>query len=211
MRRDKQGRTPMLEAYTSPTANCRRVTVMLEACALPYDRRRLDRDKKEHKTADYLAINPVGQVPAIVDPAGPGGRTVVVQSGAILIYLGEKTGRFLPASGVARYRVLEALMQALTDANPANSLYYNLHSVVDTNQATKDFISNRLKRYLAQCDEALAGAEHLAGELSIADFALLPIASRRRDLITQWEMKNLLRWLDALVARPELKKGLEMA
>jgi GSH-dependent disulfide-bond oxidoreductase len=202
----------MIAAYTSPTANCRRVTVMLEACGLAYQRHRLDRAKREHKTEAYLAINPAGQVPAIFDRDGPVGQPVTIaQGGAILIYLAEKTGQYLPLAGAARYRVLAALMQAMTDANPASSLYYNLHSVVETNQPTKDFIAARLQRYLGQCDAALANAEFLAGDLSIADFALLPIAARRRDLIAAWSMTHLQRWLDGLTARPDLQRGLEMA
>lgn len=203
----------MITAFTSPTANCRRVTVMLEAAGLDWQREPVDRAARQHKTAEFIAMNAAAMVPVIIDTDGPGGeRLVLSQSAAILIYLGEKSGRFLPAKGKARAHALEALMQAMTDVNWANSAYYHLNSQVASNDAAKAYITERLQRYLGHSEQRLQQAEFLGGdEMSVADFALLPVVNRRRELIASWNYPRLLHWLDGLLARPEIKRGLEAA
>lgn len=202
----------MIDAYTSPTANCRRVTIMLEATGLPYRVIRLDRTKGEHRTPEYLALNPAAMVPAIVDHDDAGGPMPITQSGAILLYLAEKTGKFLPASGRDRVRTLEALMQVIGDVNPASSAYFHLHSQVEANEAARTYITERMQRYLGHSEQLLAGSPFLGGvELTIADFALLPVANRRRDWIRDWGYVRLLDWLDRLLARDDMRRGLEAA
>src|SRR5258706_8478659 len=102
-RRGRGGWLSMIELYTFATPNGQRAAIMLEELGLPYQARKVDLAKGEHKVADYLALNPLGVIPTLVDPAGPGGRRLVLtQSLAILIYLAEKTGRLLPRDAPAR-------------------------------------------------------------------------------------------------------------
>jgi GST-like protein len=203
----------MMSVYTAPTANCQRVTVMLEAVGLPYEVHRIDRTKGEQRTPAFQAINPAAAVPVLLDPDGPGGsRTVVTQSGAILLYLAEKTGRFLPATHPGRIRVLQWFLQVMTDVNPASSLVLLMSKSVEANPEVRAFARTRLVKFLGDCEQALTRASYLAGELSIADLALYPIVASRRDFIADtFDTARLLRWCDDLDRRPELRRGLAAA
>lgn len=200
----------MLTVYTAPTANCQRVTVMLELTGLPYRHHRVDRSKGELRSADFLAMNPTGLVPVLIDDDG--GRQVVAQSGAILLYLAEKAGKFLPAKGPQRASALTWFMQVMTDVNPTSSLYFLSKKTFAANPETKEFLTQRLLKFIGDCDRVLAGSTYLAGELSIADIALYPVIQARQDLLAgRSEFPSLLRWQRALAELPGVAKGIEVA
>jgi GST-like protein len=178
----------MIDFYTAPTANCQRVAIALAVLGLPHRVIPVDRAAGEQRRPDFLAINPAGAVPVIVDrdPALPA-SLALAQSGAILLYLAEKTGRLLPPSGAARAQALHWLMQVLTDVNPAASLLFMArHRLIpEAGEGVVPFLDARLGRFLGQCEAALAEGDHLAGELSVADLALYPVV--------------VARWVDAAI------------
>lgn len=176
----------MIEIFFSPTANCQRVLLAAALMELPYRLHPVDRAAGEQKSEAFLAINPAAAVPAIVDhDASP--PLVLAQSGAILIYLAETSGRFLPDSGPERYDTLHWLMQVMTDVNAAASLGYMAHKglVPGLDDAGRAFFRERLARFLAVCEARLAMRSYLAGALSIADIALYPI------VVSNWKPAHI--------------------
>jgi GST-like protein len=117
--------TPMIDLYTSSTGNGRRATLALEECGLPYRVHKLDLAKGDTKNADFLKINPAGAIPAIVDPQGPGGKPLTLaQSGAIVLYAAEKSGKLLPKDPAKRAEAFYWFMQATTDVAPTSSTIF---------------------------------------------------------------------------------------
>ncbi len=167
----------MIEVYASPTANCQRVTITLAVLGVAHRVVMVDRAAGEQRSAAFLAINPAAAVPAMIDRdpalAAP---VVLAQSGAILVYLAEKTGRLLPREGAARAATFQWLMQALTDANAAASMVFMArHGIIPGAGAeVQGFLDARLARFLGDADHALVARDWLAGEMSIADLALYP-------------------------------------
>ncbi|BDG74236.1 glutathione S-transferase family protein [Roseomonas fluvialis] len=198
----------MIEVYASPTANCQRVTIALAVLGLPHRVVAVDRAAGEQRSEAFLAINPAAAVPAIIDrdPALPA-PVVLAQSGAILIYLAEKSGRLLPHEGAARALTFQWLMQALTDANAAASLVFMArHGIIPGAGAeVQGFLDARLARFLGDADRVLATRDHLAGELSIADLALYPVVAHRwRDAEVATRHPYLAAWAERIAARPEV-------
>lgn len=201
----------MITLYTAPTANCRRVAVTIEELELPRRVIRIDREAGDQKRPEFLAINPAGLVPAIVDDDGPDGRPLtLVQSGAILLYLAEKTGRFLPKSGAARALSLQWLQQVLTDVNVASSNVFLMKNVVKGVPANVvEFYDARFWRYLGDCERALGAAPFLAGDLSIADFALYPVvAGKLSEIAARPEFGRTVAWAARLAERPGVRRGM---
>jgi GSH-dependent disulfide-bond oxidoreductase len=197
----------MLDFYTWDTSNGLRVAIMLAECGLPHEVHRVDLMKGEQRAAQFLALNPVGAIPVLRDSEAPGGASVTLsQSGAIMIYLAEKTGRFLPAAGAARALALQWFTFAITDCMLATSMmFHNSTLVPDKSQANVDYFAERLARYFGVVDARLAGREWLADELSIADFALYPIVHFRGEVIEKaGNPKNLIAWRDRLARRPAI-------
>jgi GSH-dependent disulfide-bond oxidoreductase len=197
----------MLDFYTWDTSNGLRVAIMLAECGLPHRVHRVDLTKGEQRTADFLALNPVGAIPVLHDSEGPGGASVTLsQSGAIMLYLAEKTGRFLPASGAPRAVALQWFAFAITDCMLATSMmFHNSTLVPEKSQANVDYFAERLARYFGVLDARLAGREWLADDLSIADFALYPIVHFRPEVLEQaGNPKDLLAWRDRLAKRPAI-------
>ena len=200
----------MIDLYAAKSSNSQRVAIMLEECALPYTVHPVDLGKGEQRSDAFLAINPVGAVPAIVDSDGPGGATTLTQSGAILLYLAMKTGRFFPQDPARRVRAFEWFMFAATDWSSFSTMLF-LNSVVlpDKSQANAGFFEERLARYFGVANERLAAREFLADELSIADFALYPVVRVRYALVEKaGAFPHLMRWADALAARPTVARGM---
>lgn len=201
----------MIDLYTAGTGNGRRPALMLEECGLAYTVHKLDLSKGEGRTPDYLKINPVGAIPAIVDHDGPGGKPVTLaQSGAILMYLADKTGKFLPADLAARAPHLQWLMFALTDIAPSSSAVFYASRLDD--KTAQGAFEDRLLGQFAHADKRLGEAEFLAGSYGIADMALYPVVDGRKALIEKkGGMANLLRWAAAVGARPAVQKGMAVA
>jgi GST-like protein len=204
----------MIHLYTSGTGNGRRASVMLEECGLPYTAHKLDLSKGEQKKPDYLAINPAGAIPAIVDEEGPGGRkTTLAQSGAIVLYLAEKTGKFLPKDPAKKAEALQWFMQVSTDVAPASSAIFYMTSVApDKTPANQKFLEDRLVNMLKQCDAKLAKSKYLAGdEVTVADLALIPVVDARKPLLEKVSgLDNVKRWAAEMLARPGVRKGLQV-
>lgn len=203
----------MLTAYTSPTANCQRVTLMLALCGLPYELHRIDRAKGEQKQPEFLSLNPAAMVPVLVDQNGPEGRLVLAQSAAILFYLAEKSRRFLPEAGPQRALAMQWLMQVTADVNPASSLDYLAHRVFDANEATRTFLRDRFMRFIGDCDKALSASAYLAGpDPSIADIALLPVVIARKDVLADARgLDGLRRWEAAMRSIPGANEAIAAA
>jgi GST-like protein len=203
----------VIDFYTFATSNGQRVAIMLEECALPYRVHWIDLMKGQQNTPDFLAVNPAAAIPVIVDAEGPGGKSFTLsQSGAIVIYLGEKTGRFIPADPVRRLVALQWLLQATTDAARASSAIFLVSTLVpDKIPGNTAFFEQQCLRYLRTADARLAGRDYLADELSIADFALYPVYAVRKALVDRaGDLPNLARWGEALAARPAVARAMEL-
>ena len=204
----------MIEFHTANTSNGQRAAIVLAECGLPFRVYKLDLAKGEQQSTAFLKLNPAGQVPLIVDPDGPDGKPLTLsQSGAIELYLAEKTGKFLPKEPARRALAYQWFMQALTDCAAASFMIFLQTSLVPgKSPANVAFYEQRLLRFLRLADARLAGRIWLADELSIADFALYPVCVTRRTLIASaGDLPNLTRWVAALAARPGVSKGMQAA
>ncbi len=203
----------MIDFYTFSTSNAQRVAIMLEACGLRYRRHIVNLQKGEQRDPAFLALNPAGAVPVIVDEEGPGDKPLVLsQSGAIMLYLAMKTGRFFPLDPALRATAFQWFMFATTDCASATSMmYFSTAILPDTSQANVDFFAQRLLRYVPMADERLRGRDWLADELSIADFALYPIYASRRSIVAGSNLRQLNRWAEALAARGDVARGMAAA
>ena len=198
----------MIDLYTAATPNGHKVSIVLEELGLPYTVHALSFDKKEQKSADFLKINPNGRIPAIVDRAN--GDFAVFESGAILIYLAEQTGKLMPSDPKGRSLVLQWLMFQMGGIGPmqgqANVFFRYAPEKIEYAINRYQEETSRLYKVL---DTRLAEAEYLAGDYSIADVATWPWVR-----IHDWAgvsvdgMPHLQRWIDAIAARPAVQKGI---
>jgi GST-like protein len=202
----------MIHLYTAATGNGRRASVMLEECGLAYEAHKIDLAKGEQKQPEYIAINPAGAITAIVDDAGPGGQpTKLAQSGAIVLYLAEKTGKFLPKDPAKKAEALQWFMQVSTDVAPSSStIFYATAHAPDKTPANQAFFEQRFITMLKTCEAKLAKTPYLAGdEVTVADLALIPVYDARKALIEKTPgLDNVKRWAAAMMARPGVQKGL---
>jgi GST-like protein len=200
-----------IELFAFDTPNGRKISIALEEMELPYVVRVVDIRKGEQLAPEFLAISPNGKIPALVDPDGPGGRPVsVFESGAILLYLGEKCGRFLPAGLAERIPVLEWLMFQHGGFGPIPGQVH--HFIALENEADRRYglerFSKETRRLYGVMDRRLEGREFFAGEVSIADFAILGWAWRHpRHKVDLAEFPNVRRWYEAMMARPGVQRG----
>jgi GSH-dependent disulfide-bond oxidoreductase len=206
--------------YAWGTPNGRKVTVALEEMELPYTVVPINIGKGDQFHPEFLRISPNNKIPAIVDPDGPdaaggsgssGGAPIsVFESGAILLYLGEKTGKFLPASLRERVPVLEWLMWQMGGFGPMPGQVHHfaaLEAEVDRSYGLKRF-SDETHRLYGVLDRRLAQVEFVAGELSVADFAILGWAWRHeRHKVDLATYPNVRRWYETLFARPGVQRG----
>ena len=201
----------MIDFYAWQTSNCQRVAILLEECAIPYRVHKVDLFKGEQQSPEFLRLNPAGAVPVVVDPDGPGGAPLTLtQSGAIDVYLAEKSGRFLPRDPLRRVQAMQWVMFTLSDLAAA-SMGLFLLSVVSTDKSPPNisFFEQRVLRMFRVVDQRLAGREFLADELSIADFALYPVFAVRKALVeAAGDLPNLVRWAAALAARPAVARAM---
>lgn len=201
----------MIDLYTAGTGNGRRPALMLEECGLAYTAHKIDLMKGEGKGPEYRKINPVGAIPAIVDHDGPGGKTVTLaQSGAILLYLAEKTGRFLPADPVERAIHMQWLLFALTDLAPTSSAVFYASRLDD--KSAQGLFEDRLLTMFGHVERRLADAEYLAGSYGLADIALYPVFDGRRALLeAKGGLPNVARWGASVGGRAAVQKGMAVA
>jgi GST-like protein len=200
-----------IELHTFDTPNGRKISVALEEMALPYTVKVVDIRKQQQFEADFLKIGPVGKIPAIVDPEGPGGKPVsVFESGAILIYLGEKSGRFWPRDLAARIPVLEWLMFQMGNFGPMAGQVHHFAAIEDEQDRRYGLerYQKETRRLYAVMDRRLATREYFADDLSIADFAILGWAWRHpRHKVDLADYPNVRRWYETMMARPAVQRG----
>ena len=201
--------TIQLHAFDTP--NGRKISVALEEMGLPYEVHIVDITKGEQFDPAFLKISPANKIPAIVDPDGPAGKPIsVFESGAILIYLGEKTGQFWPRDPVARVAVLEWLMFQMGSFGPIPGQVHHFIALEDESERRYG-----LDRFMAQTrhlygimDRRLAEHEYFAGALSIADFAILGWAWRHpRHKVDLADFPHVQRWYQLMMARPGVTRG----
>jgi GST-like protein len=202
-----------IEFYTWNTPNGRKISVALEEMELPYKVIPVNISKKAQFEPSFLAISPNNKIPAIVDPDGPGGaRVSVFESGAILLYLGEKTGKFLPRPLIERIPVLEWLMWQMGGFGPMPGQVH--HFIALENETERAYglkrYSDETVRLYGVLDRRLKDHEFVAGQLSVADFAILGWAWRHeRHKVSFRDFPNVGRWYDQWMARPGVKRGFE--
>ncbi len=199
----------MIDLYTAATPNGHKVSIALEELGLPYTLKVLDLSQGEQKTPDFLAINPNGRIPAIVDHEA--GGFAVFESGAILIYLAEKTGRLRPTDVQGRSRVIQWLMFQMGGVGPmmgpANVFFRYFPEKI---QSAIDRYQGESKRLLTVLDGHLKDHEYLAGDYSIADIANWAwVRTHRWSGVDVSDLPHLQRWLDAIRQRPAVQRGIE--
>lgn len=201
----------MIELLTAATPNGYKIAIALEELGLPYSVRQISLGKLEQKEPWFLAINPNGRIPAIVDHDN--GDFPVFESGAILIYLAEKTGRLLPTEQKARSRVFQWLMFQMAGVGPmmgqANVFFRYAPEKI---QYAIDRYQREVRRLFEVLEKQLAGNEYIAGnEYTIADIAHYPwVMGHDWSGVSIDGLPQLRRWLDLVAARPAVKKALEV-
>jgi GST-like protein len=198
----------MIDLYAWPTPNGFKVSIFLEETAIPYRVIPIDIGKGEQFAPEFLAISPNNRMPAIVDTET---GLSIFESGAILCYLGEKTGKFFPQETRAKYNVLQWLFWQMAGVGPMyGQLGHFARYAPEKIPYAIDRYTNEALRLAKVLDTQLAAHEFVAGEYSIADMAILPWVRypALRDQLAH--MKNLLRWIDTLEARPAVRRGLDL-
>jgi len=204
----------MIEVYSWATPNGHKVHIMLEECGLPYRAIPVDIGKGDQFQADFLKISPNNKVPAIVDPDGPDGRPMsLFESGAILLYLAGKTGRFLPDGTRARYEVLQWLMFQMGGVGPmlGQAHHFRIYAPEKLPYAI-DRYTNEARRLYGVMNRQLARSKYIAGpDYSIADIAIFPWLRSWRNQGIDWnDHPHLKGWFDEIAARPAVMRGVEV-
>jgi GST-like protein len=204
----------MIEVYSWPTPNGHKVHVMLEECALPYKAIAVDIGKGDQFRSDFLAISPNNKIPAIVDPDGPVGKPIsLFESGAILMYLAAKTGRFMPESIRDKYEVLQWLMFQMGSVGPmlGQTHHFRIYAPEKLPYAI-DRYSNEAKRLYGVMNKRLAKSKYLGGpQYSIADIATFPWLRSWKNQGIDWDdHPHLKGWFDEIGARPAVLRGVEV-
>ncbi len=204
----------MIEAWTWPTPNGHKVHIMLEEAGVPYKVVPVNIGQGEQFKPEFLAITPNHRIPAIVDPEGPGDKPIsLFESGAILIYLAEKTGKFIPAEPAARYLCLQWLMFQMGGVGPMFGQYNHFAAYAPEKiPYAIERYTNEVKRLHRVLDKRLGESAYLAGaEYSIADIATFPwVRNPARRGIDLADYPHVQRWHDAIAARPAVMRGVEV-
>ena len=202
-----------IELYYWPTPNGWKISIMLEECGLPYTLKPIHIGKGEQFAPEFLKIAPNNRIPAIVDPDGPGGAPIsVFESGAILQYLGRKTGKFYPTDERARVAVEEWLFWQVGGLGPmaGQANHFRIYAPEKV-QYGIDRYTNEVNRLYGVMNRRLEGRDYLAGDYSIADMACIGWAKsweRQGQDIKQFP--HLERWIDRMLARPAVERGIAL-
>ena len=209
----------VLQLYSLPTPNGVKVSIMLEELGLPYEAHLVDFGKNDQMTKEFLSLSPNNKIPAIIDPDGPGGEPLpLFESGAILLYLAEKTGRFLP-DGAGRWQVIQWLMFQMGGVGPMFGqvgFFHHFAGKEIEDPRPRERYYTEAKRLLGVMERQLAGRDWIAGDYSIADIALCPWLRTLRDFYGAREevgfdgFTNVSAWLDRFLARPAVQRGLKV-
>jgi GST-like protein len=202
----------MIDVYTWSTPNGYKVLIMIEETGLANRLHPINIGKGEQHRPEYLAINPNGKIPAIIDRDGPGGKPLTIfESGAILLYLAEKSGRFLPADPHGRWPVISWLMFQMGGVGPllGQAGYFLNRAPEPVPFAVARYVAEAERLY-GVVDRRLAEREFLAGHYSIADIACFPwMRTHERFGLDVNDYPNVARWLETIESRPAVQRGLE--
>jgi len=203
-----------IDVYSWPTPNGHKVHIMLEECGLPYRAHPVNIGKGEQFAPEFLAISPNNKIPAITDPQGPDGQPIsLFESGAILVYLAGKTGKFLPGTDRERFAVLEWLMFQMGSVGPmlGQAHHFRLYAPEKLPYAI-DRYTNEAKRIYGVIDKRLGKSRFVAGaDYSIADIAIFPwLRSWKNQGIDLDDYPNLRRWFEGIEARPAVQRGVKV-
>jgi GST-like protein len=204
----------MIDLYTAGTANGHRAAIALEESGLAYRAHKLDLQAGDQRKPEYLKINPAAAIPAIVDDDGPGGKPVTLaQSGAIVLYVAEKSGKLIPKDPARRLAALQWLLHACSDVAGTSGALFQLAMVApDKSAANVEFFEKRLVSFLRGADARLAEREYLVDEISVADLALYPVVATRRPVIEKHGgLPSLAKWAERMAARPGVGKGMQVS
>ena len=201
----------MLDLYTWRTPNGRKVSVMLEELGLPYRVVSVNLGEGEQHEPEFLAINPNGRIPALVDHDAEGGPLSIIESGAILVYLAEKTGRFLPTAVRARSEAMQWLMFQMGGVGPmlGQANWFANTATEKVPMAIERYITESV-RLLGVLDARLESREYLADEYSIADMATYPWIAAAWPVLGSEKLGGVGSWLDRLAARPAVERGMNV-
>ena len=208
-----------LQLYSLPTPNGVKAAIMLEECGLPYEPHRVAFDKQDQMTPEFLSVSPNNKIPAILDPDGPGGKPLALfESGAILIYLAEKTGKFMPADAAGRYETIQWLMFQMGGIGPMFGQLGFFNKFAGREYEDKrpwERYRAEAERLLGVLETRLADRPWLAGEdYTIADIATLGWVRNligfyeARGLVAFDTLRNVPAWLERGLARPAVQRGL---
>ena len=204
----------MVEVYSWATPNGHKVHIMLEECGLPYRAHAVDIGAGDQFMPEFLAISPNNKIPAIVDPNGPDGAPIsLFESGAILMYLAGKTGRFMPANTRGRYEMLEWLMFQMAGVGPmlGQAHHFRIYAPEKIEYAVNRY-TNEAKRLYGVMNKRLAKVKYMAGsEYTIADIAIFPWLRSWKNQGIDWvDYPHLKGWFDEIAARPAVQRGVEV-
>jgi GSH-dependent disulfide-bond oxidoreductase len=204
----------MIDLYSWSTPNGHKVHIMLEECGLPYTPHPVDINRGDQLDPKFRVLNPNGRIPVIVDQDGPGGRPLAVaESGAVLFYLAEKTGRFLPKEHPSRYSAMQWLMFQMSGIGPMfGQLYHFRTDSVEKLPYAIDRYTNEARRLYRVLNERLAGSPYLAGdEYTIADMATWPWCHAiDRQGHDPKDYPDVMRWFEAIKQRPAVQRGVKL-
>jgi GST-like protein len=206
----------VLQLYSFPTPNGVKASIMLEEIGLPYEAHLITLSDADVRSPEFLALNPNNKIPAIIDPNGPGGAPLALfESGAILIYLAEKTGQLLPTDPAQRYRVIQWLMFQMGGIGPMFGqlgFFYKFAGSDITDPRPRERYIAEARRLLAVVDKQLEGQDWIASDYSIADIALAPWLNAlefygAKEVTGYNELKNVPAYVTRFFARPAVERA----
>jgi GST-like protein len=201
----------MIDLYAAPTSNGMRARMALEECGLAYNWHPIALMKGEHKTPEFLAKNPFGQIPVLIDSDGPGGKPLTLhQSAAILMYAAEKSGKHLPKNPADKPLFYEALMSGATDITPQFGAVNAARTMKEPHAPTVETLNGRLRNLFKVWDDLFAKRKYAAGsEFTIADISLYCGYWRTKGAMpdTVAGLPNLERWAAEMAARPAMQRA----
>ena len=204
---------PVIDLYSWATPNGHKIHIMLEETGLPYTIHPIDIGRGDQFKPDFLAISPNNKMPAIVDQDGPGGRPYsLFESGAILLYLAEKTGRLMPPETRARYDVVQWLMFQMGNIGPMlGQAHHFRHYAPEQLPYAVQRYTNEANRLYGVLDRRLKDHDYLAGDYSIADIAVWPwVRTPDRQGVDAAAFPHYKRWFEAINARPAVQRGVQV-
>jgi GSH-dependent disulfide-bond oxidoreductase len=212
----------IIQLYSLPTPNGVKISIALEELGLPYEPHRIDFGNNDQKSPEFVSLNPNGRIPALIDPNGPDGKPIgLFESGAILVYLAEKTGKLIPADAAGRYETLCWVMFQMGGVGPMFGQFGHFFKFAADKVANNSYPMERYrdeaKRLLGVLEGRLKDRQWLMGdEYTIADIATYPwIEGARKfyggaDVLEYSSFPNVIAWVDRGLARPAAQKGMEI-